>query len=72
MSEHMRAEGRPKLEQLELNRETIQDLNEGDAADAQGGMWAECLTQKCTKDLFCPTQAGYSCGATCVGCPTGL
>jgi hypothetical protein len=33
----MTEESRPKLEALELNRETIQDLTEGEAENAQGG-----------------------------------
>jgi hypothetical protein len=33
----MTDESRPKVEALELNRETVQDLTEGEAEHAQGG-----------------------------------
>ena len=31
---------KPKIESLELNRETLQDLTEGEAEQAQGGLMA--------------------------------
>ena len=39
---------KPKIENLELNRETIQDLTEGEAHAAKGGVFvSERLTDPC-------------------------
>jgi hypothetical protein len=60
---------RPKVEKLELNRETVQDLTESEAEAAQGGIFkprskactGRCPnTNACTKALPCNTYA-YTC-----------
>ena len=52
---------RPKVETLELNRETVQDLTEGEAEAVEGGNVNESRRFACTR----------RCKPSKAACPTG-
>ena len=73
----MTDETKPKIENLELNKETVEDLSEPDAAEVRGGLvkrstHADC-TDACpsTEVPSCPlkTSVEYGCPATAIFCP---
>jgi hypothetical protein len=43
----MSHERNPKIENLELNKETVQDLTEAEAQDAQGGIFQQSVPPRC-------------------------
>jgi hypothetical protein len=48
---------RPRLESLELNRETVQDLTEGEAEAAQGGLTPrQGSNASCNGNTTCDTN----------------
>lgn len=56
---------KPKVEKLELNKETVQELTEGEAEAAEGGQVFRPRTHDCqTPD--CPTAYPYTNCYSCV------
>ena len=65
----MTDETKPKIENLELNRETIQDLTEQQSEEAQGGILTTEITLTCAPSNF-PTfcivcKKTYDCSMLC-------
>ena len=56
MSEKSKVQ-KPKIEELELNRETIQELTEGQAEDAAGGIGTGQTKASCGYAPTCAAQA---------------
>ena len=52
MRDPRQPEGKPELENLELNKETVQDLTEHEREQAKGGV-AEIITPRCTRTCEC-------------------
>ncbi len=53
---------------LQLNRETLRDLNDASLANVEGGGTTQpCTSQKCAETITCDT-CWYSCNETVCGC----
>ena len=57
MTTRKTGKSKPKVEELELNKETIQDLTEGETEAVEGGQvyrprsrLGACVSSNCTKD----------------------
>ena len=65
MTNEKRGKNKPKVDRLELNKETVQELTEGETEDAAGGvrkthsgLTCLCRTPRCqTTRPFCPYSA---------------
>jgi len=86
MTERKAGKNKPKVEKLELNKETVQDLTGSEAEAAEGGQVYRprsgdlalpchtrgCNSGKCTIDRFdCGTQR-FCTDASPQGCPDSL
>ena len=81
MTDKRQSDKKPKVEKLELDKETIQDLTESEAEAAAGGrkkppdpITPRCLTRRpmdCPNDSFSPARCGTQGITFCAACPVG-